>query len=288
MKTKFYFLVFFTGIIIFVFSTIVFSSIANASRSKQIEGTNTSSTVIETSIQQQYPLEGDCVSADEFLKFINSNPILKNNDNLVYLNSVDIEKKWDDSGNAIYFAKTTSQYMWGCGLYIIKIKGNKIIDVIDTGLGGNREYFSYDVVQLSQGDFIVAFCSSHMGNGNLVLMPISDITRSKYGIPDVIDNHYEDMHATAIEYGLAPENDENVTASAVYLGGTLHADYVDANQDGNTDVVLTGIQRIYETGDNNEQILRQEYYVRNAYLYDSIIDDFVVSEKMSVKIQIQT
>ena len=94
------------------------------------------------------------------------------------------------------------------------------------------------------------------------------------------------MRSTAIDYGLASENDENITASAVYPGGKLHASYVDIDKDGNTDIVLTGIQHIYQAGINNGQILKKEYYIRNVYIFDSIKDDFVFKDELSEKILI--
>ena len=205
------------------------------------------------------------------------------------LTAIEISKKWDSDGNAMYFAKTTPEFMWGCNLYMILTDDNEITGIVNTGLGGNNDLFSYDVACMTQGDFIAVYPSSHVGNGMLVLVPISKPSAPKYGIPDAVDGDYEDMQLTAVQYGLASENDENVTASAIYLGGKLHAEYVDLNQDGNTDIVLIGIQQIYQTGINfREQILRKEYYVKNVYLYDPMKDDFIFSDEMSEMILVSS
>jgi len=172
---------------------------------------------------------------------------------------------------------------------MVIVDNDEIIEVVDTGLGGNRNYFSYDIISMTQGDFIAAYCSAHTGNGYLELVSISEYNGVKYRIPDAVDGNYEEMRLTAIEYGLVPEydsewfNKEDVKASAVYLGGKLQADYVDYDQDGNTDIVLTGIQRIYEERNKNERVLRQEFHIRSVFLYDSNIDDFVFGEEFSEK-----
>jgi len=178
--------------------------------------------------------------------------------------------------------------MWGSGLYMIVVDHGKIVNVIGTGLCGNREYFSYDVVNMSQGVFVAAFCATHMGNGNLDLVPISEPGKIKYTIPRAVDHHYEDMALTAVEFGLASEADGTITASAIYLGGRLNADYIDVNQDGNTDIVLTGVQQVYETGTNHEQILRQVYYIKLVYLYDPIEDDFILNDAMSERVLVDS
>jgi len=221
---------------------------------------------------------------DSFINFINAAHDLKDNYDLKYLNTVDITQHFDNTGNIIYLARISTQFMWGTGLYMIYVDDNKITKIINTPLGGNERNFSYDVVNLSQGTFIAAYCSSHMGNGNLDFVSVLNPDIIKYTIPYAVDSDYEDMRLTAIEYGLASEEDENISASAVYLGGRLHASYVDIDEDGNTDIGLTGIQQIYQTGINNEQVLKKEYYIKNVYIFDSIKDDFVFKDELSEKI----
>jgi len=301
MKRK----VFFTGLfsIIVITTTIIHIIITdrNVSFSKQ-NGENATSIVAYASRQKEFPLLGGNGSVDSLLRFIEQNPALKKDNNLQYLSTVRISKKWDSIGNAYYFVEATPDFVWGTGLYLIITDDYEIVKVVDTGLGGYSEFFSYEIVSMSQGDFLAVYCSAHTGNGELVLAPITEMNRTKYIFTDAIDDHYECMRSTAIEYGLAPEHsqevisgeifeedeDGHVEASTVYLGGKLHADYFDVDQDGNTDVVLTGIQRVYETGNNNEQILKQEYYVKNVFLYNPEIDGFILNNELSMKTMLMT
>jgi len=269
---------------IFVVILIILISISSYILITQLSETQK---LIQDNMSFQY------IALNSFIKFINTDPDLKNNYDLQTLNAVDVTKHFDNSGNIIYLARVSTQFMWRTGLYVIHVEDNKITKVINTPLGGNERNFSYDVVNISQGTFIAAYCSSHVGNGDLDFVSVFNPDIIKYTIPYAVDSDYEDMRLTAIEYGLAPEYDENfsednenITASAVYLGGKLHANYVDIDKDGNTDIILTGIQQIYQTGTNNEQILKKEYYIRSIYLYDPLKDDFIFNEELSEKILI--
>jgi|GEM_PF-7086469 len=230
------------------------------------------------------------ITAESFLAFINMNHE-KNADNghLYSLSTVDISQTfmYDTDGNEIYLAKITPDFFWCTTLYIILAYDNKIIDVVETGLGGNSNFFSYDVVKLSQGDYIAAYCASHQGNGDLTLFAISEQEPREYSIFPAVDDNYEHMQMTAIEYGLSSDYDENIYASEVYLGGKLHAEYHDVNDDGNTDIILSGIQLIYEhisIDDFDERILRKSYYIKNVYVYDSVLNDFIYDEMVSERI----
>ena len=219
------------------------------------------------------------IALDSFLEFIDSNPDSKNYFDLQGLSAVDIDMYRDSFGNIIYLAAVTRQFMWSSGLYVVVVEDDKIVELSATPFGGGKRHFSYDIVKISQGDFIAVHSSSHAGNGDLEFASVLEPDVIKYVIPSVVDYCYEDMRSTAIEHGLAHEN---ITASAVYLGGKLHAKYIDINNDGNTDIILTGIQQIYQ-----EQILKREYYVKKVYLYDVKKDDFVFSEEMSENIPIR-
>jgi hypothetical protein len=223
--------------------------------------------------------------AVSFLDFIKSDPVLRNDHNLMSLNTVDIQKSYyTDNGKEIYLVSVIPQFMWGAELYILYVENNKIADIIKTPLGGNKRFFSYELINISNGTFIAAYCATHAGNGNLELVSIFQPDIIKYSIPFAVDGHYEEMAIAAIEYGLISEYDENIRASAVYLGGKLHADYLDVNQDGYTDIVLSGIRRIYQTGEDDKRILKKEYYVRSVYLYDAEKDKFVLNEQISEEI----
>ena len=237
--------------------------------------------VINTSRMQQ--INNADITVDSLLKFIEDEDALVNNDSFKSLNTVEISKRNDNEGNTFYFANTISQFMWSSELYMLVVEDGKITSIIDTGLGGNNTYFSYDVVSISQGVFISAFCATHSGNGDLLLMPIYEPNNVKYLIPDAVDSYYEESELTAIDYEISEVKGKG-TASSVYLGGKLHASYIDVNQDGHTDIVLKGIQQIYETGQDQEQLLKQEHFVTYVYLYDPMIDSFIFDLAMSKKV----
>jgi hypothetical protein len=227
----------------------------------------------------------DDVSVESYIKFLESDPSYKFKDELKYLTAIDITKSYDDTGKNFYLAKVSSQFMWESQLFMLTVDNGKIVKVTDTGLGGNDAFFSYEVVTISEGTFIVAYCSSHMGNGRLEFVSILQPGIVKYTIHYAVDNEYEDNEKTATEYGLLIPN-SNITASSVYVGGKLDVGYMDIDQDGNTDVVLKGIQQIYEKGLDGIQILRKEYFLENIYLFSSIGNDFVFDEELSRKIPV--
>ena len=237
--------------------------------------------IINTSRTQR--INNADISVDSLLKFIEDRDALTNNGSFKFLNTVDISKRNDNEGNIFYFVNTISQFMWSSELYMLVVENGKITSIVDTGLGGNNNYFSYDVVSISQGVFVSAFCATHSGNGDLLLMPIYEPNTVKYLIPDVVDNYYEESELTAIDYEISEAKGKG-TASSVYLGGKLHASYIDVNQDGHTDIVLKGIQQVYETGQDQGQILKQEYFVTYVYLYDPVIDSFIFNIAMSKKV----
>jgi len=226
----------------------------------------------------------DNITVDSLMQFINIDTVLMDDDKLKSLTTVDISKKYDNDGKTFYLVTTIQQQMWSCDLYMINIYDNKITNLEHTGLGGNYSYFSYDIVNISQGNFISAFCSSHSGNGNLEFMEISKPNIIKYSIPNAVDANYEENGLAAIENNLLSDNQNKF--SSVYLGGKLNVEYKDVDNDGNTDIILTGIQQIYMVGDNDEQILIKEYYIIYIYIYDLIKDDFIFCDSMSKKILI--
>ena len=188
--------------------------------------------------------------------------------------------------SAIYFVELQEDFFWSSILYQINFDKGEIVGLIDTGAGGLSEYFQYNLIEISPGSYLAVYCSSHMGNGDLELIPLNEIGEAKYAFP-AIDGYYEETELTAIEYGLSSGYGNDILASAVYLCGKLHAEYTDTNNDGNTDIALSGIQQIYETSINGELLLKREYFVRNIYLYAPLEDCFIYNEGLSVKTEIR-
>lgn len=189
------------------------------------------------------------------------------------INSVEITEHFYGVGENIYLAKVTREFMWASELYLVSVSNNKITDIVYTGLGGLTDYFSYDITEMSQGIYVWAYCSSHSGNGELDLVSIENLGTVKYTIPNAVDAYFERNGVPDAEY---------TNSSDVYLGGKLHAEFIDLNNDGSTDIMLTGIQQIYEEEEKETQdILRKEFYIKNVYLYDFEKDEFIFSDELS-------
>jgi len=105
-------------------------------------------------------------------------------------------------------------------------------------------------------------------------VPVNGFGAGKHVIPKAVDNYHENNMMTATLYGLEG------TASSVFLGGMLHADYGDVNSDGHTDIVLSGIRQIFQSDGHGEQILAKEFYVKEIYMYDPPSDTFLRAEDL--------
>jgi|GEM_PF-4751966 len=189
---------------------------------------------------------------------------------------IDIQEKYLQ-GETFYFAALQQDFFWSAELYLIRAQEGKIAEVIATGAGGLESVFEYDLIDISQGKFIAAYCASHAGNGDLELIPLNSPGAAQYSIP-AVDCHYEDTEETANEYGVPGEMGSGSTASSVYRGGKLEAAYADVDGDGHTDIVLSGVQQIFAEEDG-EWVLRQEHFVENVFLFDAAADEFALDSR---------
>ena len=203
----------------------------------------------------------------------------KSNRSIEY-SKIDINQMYIQE-ETLYFATIQQDFFWETELYLIQTQNGMISDVVPSGAAGLDATFDYELIDISQGRFLAAYCASHSGNGNLELIPLDNLGRAQYSIP-AVDSYYEDTKETATEYGLAQNENDDVTASAVYLNGKLHASYTDVDGDGHTDIILSGVQQIF-VEEANEQELTLLYFVENFFLFDSSTDTFVFSEELSEK-----
>ena len=251
------------GVLIIVLTTTVFASCRISSASE----------ITESTISM----------VEKVTRYMKTNPdyeyLLKN------VTTIDIHNTFlnNVNGDEIFLVEIIGNYFWSSQLFLITASDDgDIINVEKTQLGGLSSIFEYDIINISQGTFIVAYCSTHMGNGSLDLVPIDQPEMVQYSIFGAVDCHNENNKMTAIEYELSSGYDDEITASAVYLDGKLHADFSDVNNDGNTDIVLTGIQRIYKEFSTDTKELEQEYYIKKVYLFDPMKDDFIFNDEFSI------
>ena len=206
-------------------------------------------------------------------------------------NVVSINQKYIKD-EVLYFVELQMDYMWDTSLFKVEENNGQITDLLFTGLGGNKDLFSYDVIEITQGNFLVGYCSSHMGNGNLELVSLDKIGEIKYSISQIsgesnsyiegiIDCYYEQTEKTAILHGLSDKYGNDILASAVFCDDKLKAQYYDADNDGNTDIIFTGIQQIYLEDKEFFEAPEQEYYCKIVFLFNSEDDKFYYNEKFS-------
>lgn len=167
---------------------------------------------------------------------------------------------------------------WECSLYSIICDTEGQVNRIEACGGGNKEWFSYQVVDLSGMNYAAVTCASHMGCGTLDLYPLDEENGSTYSIDNVIDNNYELM-------ALKDENGYDYAESSVYYDGKLDAEYQDVNADGYTDIVLTGIVLDYEAYPDMEYAntygeLKRSQNCKRIYLYDAAKKQYKLSDEI--------
>ena len=165
---------------------------------------------------------------------------------------------------------------WKRALYYIHYDDdNHVIKVSPCG-EGEKDLFSYSIVNLSCEDYVAVYCASQIGNGNLELFHLdgSNSNADPITIDKVIDSHYELKES--IDY-----TGSKCASSQVYDNGKLNAEYIDVNQDGFTDIVFSGIILSYESNDGDiaSNKLIDSQNCRRTYLYNSSSKQFELSEE---------
>lgn len=162
----------------------------------------------------------------------------------------------------LYFFLYTPQDYWGITMYQIKLKDGEV-ESLDYVSQGASNYFNFDVISISEGDFITVYSASNMGTGYLQLVNMEHIPERKLNDePDyelyAVDDHYEDIL-----------EQDGTARSSIFDGALLMPEYQDANKDGHTDIMLNGTvmkyQRNKETG---EEELTGTDEVHQVYLFD--------------------
>lgn len=201
----------------------------------------------------------------------------------LYDNAIHIEKKVFQ-GHTLYFFLYTPKDSLDTTLYQVRMKKGQI-ESLDYISCGSSDFFNFDIISISEGDFVTVYSASHMGNGNLELISMDSIPERKVNQSAdyelcAIDGHYEDM-----------EVEGKPTLSRVLENGILTPEYKDEDGDGNTDVVLRGNMEVYEYDkETKEHILKSKQKVCEVYLFDpdektfTLQSDFNLREKRSLTI----
>ncbi len=166
-------------------------------------------------------------------------------------------------GRMYYFLLAQNVDSWSCELYYILLNDQGGLQVVIPCKGGNQSLFSYDIVNLSEESYVAVYCANQMGYGSLELYSLEHADGRSYRIENVIDNHYEAM-AFVNEYGFP------YSRSQIFYDGKLQVEFKDIDQDGYTDVELTGIKLQYERYPSDEsETLTSSLDYKRSYLYDS-------------------
>lgn len=140
---------------------------------------------------------------------------------------------------------------------------------------------SCEQVELSHGQFIEFYSSSHQGNGTTMLWNINT-KKVEYEFERLtVDNHLEGYVGSKIvkKYNLTNlYEDGGGDYSFLYEGGKLSSEYKDINGDGKDDVIFCGVRKLVES--NYEEPIAL-FYIKDVHLYDTDKDKFVYNKKLS-------
>lgn len=197
--------------------------------------------------------------------------------------NVNIEKLYLDN-KVKYLAITNIDFMDFVYLFIFDSNDGKNIDnmqAVQCTYPINKYFFDYDIINMTQGDFIAIYNAGNGGMGNLEILNINNPDKVLYSIP-AIDAYYEENNLLTKKYELDKKYEYNILTSSIYNGGMLKATYLDINIDGNTDIIFKGTQEIYITDNNGKRKREKVYYCEFVYLYDKENDIFNYSDKFSI------
>lgn len=184
------------------------------------------------------------------------------------------EKEWKNQ--TLYFLLYTGNDSFATTLYQIREKDGEI-EGLDYVSSGTTDYFSFDIISISEGNFITVYAATHMGNGNLEMIQLENIPGRKAGaLPDyelyAIDNHLEGM-----------EKETGTLVSKIFKDGILSPAYKDVNQDGNTDIVLSGVIQEYQSTKETEEELTNEKPVYEVYVFNPEDKTFMLQSEQDLR-----
>ena len=175
-----------------------------------------------------------------------------------------------DLGGKQYVLATVSDFWYGELLYVNESDGEIVFE--ETAAGGFIDRLDVEYVEMSQGNFIAAICTTHVGNGDLRLIPIDEDTKTSYAIPAsraMYGNEWLDQFNYLFEHG---------SDCTDFYGGHMTPNYRDVDGDGNTDIVLTGVQFVRNRARTG---IVAEYDCEYVYIYDMNEDEFILDVSRS-------
>ena len=215
------------------------------------------------------------IGVSELMQYIQNSENLTNNSELYEpISSVEI-KKFHIEEDIVYLAAITPSTGWETLLFNITVGDDGEISEIDnTGIGGNKYLFDYELVELNNVFYVAVVSASHSGNGDLQFFPVSKfgVDEMAFSLPNIVDVYHEESEETAVEYGLFSGYGGGVKGSLVYPQNKLNAEYIDTNGDGKTEIVLTGIQQFIICEDGSADYVAKTFVVERVYRYDEKTD----------------
>ncbi len=175
-----------------------------------------------------------------------------------------------DLGGKRYVLATLKDHWYGELLYVNE-SGDEIV-FEETAAGGFIDRLDVEYVEMSQGNFIAAICTTHVGNGDLRLIPIDEDTKTSYEIPAsraMFGNEWLEQFNYLFEHG---------SDCTDFYGGHMTPNYRDVDGDGNTDIVLTGVQFVRNRARTG---IVAEYDCEYVYIYDVDEDEFILDVSRS-------
>ncbi len=175
-----------------------------------------------------------------------------------------------DLGGKQYVLATVSDFWYGELLYVNESDGEIVFE--ETAAGGFIDRLDVEYVEMTQGNFIAAICTSHVGNGPLRLIPIDEHTKISYEIPAsraMFGNEWLEQFNYVEQFSYDATD---------FYGGHMTPNYKDVNGDGHTDIVLTGVQFVRNRARTG---IVAEYDCEYVYIYDAVEDEFILDVSKS-------
>lgn len=191
-------------------------------------------------------------------------------------NEIHIEEK-TFKNQKLYFFLYTANGSWATTLYQIREKDG-VIEALYYISAGAADYFDFDIISISQGDFITVYSATHMGNGSLEFLELDNIPDRKAGEePDyelyAVDNHFEEL-----------VNKNGTITSKTFENGILTPVYEDINQDGNTDIQLKGTLQEYQYNEEaDKEELQDTRSICEIYLFNPKDKTFVLQSEEDLR-----
>lgn len=158
---------------------------------------------------------------------------------------------------SIFYAVIGWQKDWREDLKIGKLQNDKIVWLDITNRPNEQSILSAKFVSLKgiTDPVLEVYGETHMGNGDIYLYRVGENEASLLFNTSAVDEHNEYLWRP----GGYPEYGHYSTCGEVYKGGRLTADYKDLNNDGVSDIILSGkTEVICEKAESHDPLITTE------------------------------